>query len=111
MTRKARPALWVRGSKEFQARFGALDKDLDEYRAVDQTLSVLKNNILAGVQVPKKQWPRVYVKEYEINNLYKVDIRGGRRLTYTIVAEDQGCSVSMLDYFRSHKEYEVFFGY
>ncbi|MBI2184244.1 MAG: hypothetical protein HYU39_04710 [Thaumarchaeota archaeon] len=111
MSKKIRPARLVRGSKDFSAILIALDKASEEHKAIDEALSVLKENVLAGDQVPKDRWPRRYVNEYGVNNLYKYDLSSGRRLTYTIVAEDSGYSAVILDYFRFHKEYEKFFGY
>jgi hypothetical protein len=101
----------VRASRAFATKFRSLQQDSGEYLTVDTALSTLKQNIFAGVEVPKNVWPETYVKNHGIRNLYKLDIRGGRRLTYTIVAEKGGRSVIVLDYFGSHKEYEVFFGY
>jgi len=44
----------------------------------------LKANVSTGIPIPKKLWPKLYVKKYGINNLYKIDIRGGKRLTYRL---------------------------
>lgn len=88
-----------------------MEKNSPEYKAVDEALSALKVNVLAGIRVPKKQWPRVYLRKYGIRNLYKYDLARGRRLTYAIVAEQGETSVVVLDYFASHEDYEIFFGY
>lgn len=111
LTRKAKPAVRVRGSKDFLAVFQALNQSSAQYKVIDEVLSALKENVLVGVKVPKRQWPKAYVNKYGINNLYKLDLRGGSRLTYTIVAEGRGCSALVLDHFSTHKEYELFFGY
>ena len=111
MPKKARPAKNVKGSKDFWASLHVLDKSSDEYKTIDEALSLLKANVTSGTHIQKDRWPRKYVREYGINNLYKYDLSSGRRLTYIIVGEDDGCSVIVLDYFRTHKEYEEFFGY
>ncbi len=107
----ARPAARVIASRRFVKTLRTVGADSEEYKVIEQALSVLKENMFAGSKVRRKIWPQAYLKSYGINNLYKLDLRGGRRLTYTIAAETKGYFVIVLDYFGSHKEYEVFFGY
>lgn len=113
MIRKVRPAFEVKADRKgsFLAWFETLDKNSGDYKLVVDVLSILKANVSSGTQIPKDRWPRVYVKKYDINNLYKIDILGGRRLTYTILGDERGYFVIILDYFSLHKEYEKFFKY
>lgn len=110
MARRPEPAVSVKGSPFFSPVYGALDKGSSEYRELNEAFDTIKADVLSGDKVARSVWPEVYV-ERGINNLYKFNLKGGRRLTYTIVAEESGCSALILHYFRSHKEYEKFFGY
>ena len=103
----------VKASKEgnFLAWYQSLDVNSTEFGEVDEVLSSLKENATLGTRIPKDRWPKIYIKRYGINNLYKIDIRSGRRITYTILAEHDNCFVMILDCFLSHKDYEKFFGY
>jgi mRNA-degrading endonuclease RelE of RelBE toxin-antitoxin system len=84
----------------------------DEYlrRIVDKALDVLKENMFAGERIEKKKFPKYYVLKYGINNLYKYNLDGGNRLIYTLVADESGVAIVVLEVL-SHKEYERRFGY
>ncbi len=66
----------------------------------------LKANMTAGVKIPKPQWPRFYIRRYRINNLWKMDLLKGARLTYTILSEQGRWIVIVSEAFLTHKEYE-----
>ena len=87
-----------------------MKKGSPEYIELNEAFDTIKADVLSGDKVAKGLWPEVYV-EWGINNLYKFNLKGGRRLTYTIVAEESGYTAVILHYFRSHKEYEKLFGY
>lgn len=78
---------------------------------VDSALDALKANMTVGVKIPKPQWPRLYIRRYRINNLWKMDLLRGARLIYTILSEQGRWMVVVLEAFLTHKEYEERFGY
>lgn len=108
--RKPKPAVSVKGSPFFNPIYATVKKGSPEYVELNEAFDTIKADVLSGDKVVKGSWPDIYV-DWGINNLYKFNLKGGRRLTYTIVAEKGGCSAVILHYFRSHKEYEKFFGY
>jgi Txe/YoeB family toxin of Txe-Axe toxin-antitoxin module len=61
------------------------DKKLFQFmnRAIDD----LKKDPASGVKIPKKLWPKSYVKAYNITNLWKYDLPNASRLIYTIKRE------------------------
>jgi hypothetical protein len=79
-------------------------------RRIETALSELKADRTAGDHVPKKYWPKDYVKNWRINNLYKKDLGRDWRLTYTLVFDGAGVGVYVLEIL-AHKEYDRRFGY
>ena len=79
-------------------------------RIVDNGLNILKGNMFAGQRIEKSKFPKFYVQKYGINNLYKYNLDRANRLIYTLVADESGIVVVVLEIL-SHKEYEKRFGY
>lgn len=84
------------------------DKEL--YKFINRALDDLKNNPFVGVKIPKKQWPKEYVKKYEINNLWKYDLPNAWRLIYTIKGNGIEIVAIVLEWF-DHKKYTKKFKY
>jgi hypothetical protein len=110
MGKTPRLALHVRGSPAFVDYLNNLDKKSRLHRIVDEALTTLKENYAAGTQIQHALWPREYIRKYGIGNLFKLNLEGGLRLIYTILAEDSDISVIVLECL-THKEYEERFGY
>ena len=89
-----------RGRSEEQV----LGKDLDF--AIER----LKVNPFCGVKISRKLWPKKYVSEYGITNLWKYDLPKGWRLVYTIAGDRIEIISILLEWF-DHKNYEKRFGY
>ncbi|MFH1520631.1 MAG: hypothetical protein ABID61_03235 [Candidatus Micrarchaeota archaeon] len=53
-------------------------------RSIDSKIALLKANYSYGIQIPRKQIPRTYLENYEVTNLWKVDLSGYWRLIYTL---------------------------
>lgn len=66
--------------------------------------------MFAGERIEKRKFPKFYVQKYGINNLYKYYLDATNRLIYTLVADESGIAVVILEIL-SHKEYEKRFGY
>lgn len=87
-------------------------------RSIDSKIALLKANYSYGIQIPRKQIPRKYLDEYEINNLWKVDLSGYWRLIYTLKQPQRDQTeiniitiwLDVLDIIDHHK-YNKIFGY
>lgn len=110
MGKKPRSALHVRGSPAFIDYLSSLGKKSRLHRIVDEALTTLKTDYTAGIQIRHALWPPEYVRKYGLRNLFKLNLEGGLRLMYTIIAEEGYVSVIILECL-AHKEYEERFGY
>jgi len=77
---------------------------------VNETLDLLRMNYELGDRVPKRQWPRSYVRQLGLNNLYRCDLVEGWRLTYTLSFDGVGIRVDVIEVM-PHQEYERRFRY
>lgn len=84
------------------------DKQL--YDFIQRAISDLKKNPVCGVKIPKKLWPRGYIKKYQIKNLWKYDLPDGWRLIYSIL-EDKLMIINLILEWFPNKDYEREFGY
>ena len=110
MGRKPRPASHIKGAPVFAEYLAKLDKMSYLYKSIDGALTVLKKDCLVGVKIQQNLWPKRYLRNYGITNLFKFNLEKGFRLLYTVAAEDKGLSVIVLECL-NHKEYEKRFGY
>ncbi len=77
---------------------------------LDRAISDLKENPFVGVAVPRRLWPRDYVRHFSIDNLRKYDLPNGWRLIYTLKGSKVEIVSILLEWF-AHKEYEKKFNY
>jgi hypothetical protein len=66
--------------------------------------------MFAGDRVVRSKFPKCYVQKHGVSNLYKFNLDSGNRLVYTLVAEERGVAVVVLEIL-DHKKYEERFGY
>jgi len=78
--------------------------------AIERETENLKLNPHRGIQIPKDRIPQVYVKEYGVTNLWKINLPDYWRMIYTIVGNEIEI-ISILLEFMNHKEYNKIFGY
>lgn len=109
--RKRRPPDDVRGTPEFKAFYSSLDKDCKMYKIIKNCLASLWKDMLVGDKIEKRKWPKKYVKEYDIRNLFRLESTKECRLIYTIIAEGKKKIVCVIEFFSNHKEYNRRFGY
>lgn len=77
---------------------------------IERAIQDLKKEPTCGVKIPKKLWPKEYIKKYEITNLWKYDLPNAWRLIYTIQSDEVRIINIILEWFK-HKEYERRFKY
>jgi Txe/YoeB family toxin of Txe-Axe toxin-antitoxin module len=85
-------------------------EDQKLYKWINQALDDLEENAFYGLQIPKKLIPKIYIKKYKIDNLWKYDLPRGWRLIYS-VANNEVCVLSIILEWFSHKDYERRFKY
>ena len=107
---KGLPPHEVKGSEEFTAFYGSLDKNSEEYKRITVCIDAIKGNRQVGEKVQKDKFPKYYVRKYRITNLYRMEI-GDCRLSYTLIADGLKKVACILEYFPTHKEYSKRFGY
>jgi len=86
------------------------DSERELFKFIDQAMDNIEENAFCGIQIPKKLIPVVYVKKYEVKNLWKYNLPGGWRLVYSIV-DEKVVVVSIILEWMTHKEYEKRFKY
>lgn len=84
------------------------DKKLFDF--INRAIDDMKQNPTCGVKIPKNFWPKKYVQEYDITNLWKYDLPNAWRLIYTIETDEVKILNIILEWF-DHKEYERRFNY
>ncbi len=77
---------------------------------LERAFDDLKKDPFCGVKIPKKLWPKDYVKKYAIDNLWKYNLPNSWRVTYTVKADAVTILSVILEWF-DHKEYERRFKY
>ena len=100
----------VKAVQDVALSFSSLEKGSYLRQIVDKGLDVLKENMFAGARIEKSKFPRFYVQRYGVNNLYKYNLDRANRLIYTLVGDESGVAVVVLEVL-THKEYEKRFGY
>ena len=101
-------------TQKLKEQFGYLQKgrfeDQQLYKFINRALDDLKLNPTCGVKIPKKLWPKEYVKKYSVTNLWKYDLPSAWRLIYTIESDEVTIVSIILEWF-DHREYEKRFNY
>ena len=100
--------------KKLESEFESLKKgkfqDKKLYTFMDRAIKDLKKDPTAGTKIQKRIWPKTYVKQYSINNLWKYDLPNGWRIIYTVKTDEVMILNVILEWF-DHKEYERRFNY
>ncbi|MCK5282408.1 MAG: hypothetical protein KAK00_03285, partial [Nanoarchaeota archaeon] len=52
--------------------------------SIKQKIEILRDNPEYGIHIPKDRIPKEYIKDYDVNNLWKVNLSGAWRMVYTI---------------------------
>ena len=78
--------------------------------SIKQKIELLRDNPQYGVHIPKDRIAKEYIKEYDLNNLWKVNLSSAWRMIYTIRGSEVDIISLILDIV-NHKEYNKKFGY
>ena len=54
------------------------------FNSIKQKIEFIRENPEYGIHIPKNLIPRDYINNYDVNNLWKVNITGAWRIIYTI---------------------------
>ena len=84
------------------------DKKL--YDFIDRAIDDLKKDPMCGTKIQKKVWPKEYIQNYGITNLWKYDLPNAWRIIYTIETDEIKIVNIILEWF-NHNEYEKRFNY
>jgi len=78
--------------------------------SIKQKIEFLKDNPEYGTHIPKDRIPAEYIKIYDANNLWKVNLSGAWRMIYTIRGSEVEIISLILDIL-DHRSYDKKFGY
>lgn len=95
---------------EFELLKSGKFQDKQLYEFIGRAIKDIKSKPVCGVKIPKRLWPKVYIKMYNITNLWKYDLPDGWRLIYTI-KENEIMILNVILEWLNHKNYERRFRY
>ena len=99
----------VDGAPDFMKYYLNLtNKPLKKY--IDNAMDVLKLKPNAGNSIQRHRWPKKYVDEHDIANLFRYQLPDGYRLIYTIMSDYNKTTCLLIEVF-NHTEYEKRFDY
>lgn len=79
-------------------------------RSIKQKEEFLRANPQYGIHISKNKIPKEYIENYDVNNLWKVNLSNAWRMIYTI----RGNSIEIITIvlgLMDHRDYEKKFGY
>jgi len=91
--------------------YSSLNESDEFKKSIDNGLDALRENLFAGEMIRKRQIPKYYTGKFGVNNLYRLKLDRKRRCCYTIVADEEGFKVIVLEVFSDHKPYNKRFDY
>lgn len=110
-----KPSVIRFGDKTIEESFYKLEhgdeQEQEMFRLVNQAMDNIEKNAFCGIQIPKRQIPKEYTKQYGAMNLWKYDLPRGWRIIYTIRGENAIIVSIILEWFFTHKDYERKFHY
>lgn len=105
----SRFTITVRGEPKF-ASFYLNMRDAELKKRIGDVLDTLKEHPDAGDLVERSLWPDEY-KILSLDNLFRIEVGRSQRLTYTIRIEGKTLDVDVIEFFRTHKDYDKRFHY
>ena len=80
------------------------------YGWLDRAFSDIKKDYTCGILIPKRLIPRSYIKKYDIDNLFIVDLPLFWRMIYSLESDKIEIIAFVLDIF-DHDDYNKRFGF
>jgi len=100
--------------EKLQKAFDKLKVSKTEDRKIVEWLNKafydLEKDAFCSIAIPKRLIPKVYIRKYGIDNLWKYNLPRGWRLLYSVTKEGVEI-ISIILEWMNHKEYERRFGY
>jgi hypothetical protein len=84
--------------------------DLNLKNFIERAFCDIKENPFCGIQIPKRQIPKDYIKKFDIHNVWKYNLPNAWRLIYSIKGGEVIILTIILEWM-DHKEYERRFKY
>src|SRR3990167_4625058 len=79
-------------------------------RSIERVKELLKQNPFAGDQIPKRQIPLKYIKKFDVDNAWRIELADRWRLIYTITGNQIEIVTFVVDIF-NHRDYDKVLGY
>ncbi len=98
-------------NQKMELSFYSLKENDPLKHGIVRTVRSLKDDAFCGIQIPKRLIPKVYIRRYNLTNLWKYNLPLGWRLVYTVTADNQFEVICAIIEWFNHKEYEKRFGY
>ncbi len=80
------------------------------FRSIQRAKELLRKDPFTGNQVPQRLIPNKYIKKYDVNNIWRIELANRWRLIYTIRGGELEIINFIIDIF-NHKDYDKVFGY
>jgi len=106
-----KPSSVVFVNNKIERAFLKLGEDSEIKKFIQRAIEDIKNNAFCGIPIPKKLFPKEYVKKYNINNLWKYDLPDAWRLIYFITTPNKVEILAVILEWFNHKEYNRRFRY
>lgn len=106
-----RPSKVVFAEDKEEKEYSQLDENSDLKKNIKRAIADIQKNAFCGIQIPRKLFPKEYLKKYNIKNLWKYDLPDGWRIIYTITTPSKIEILSIILEFFDHKGYERRFNY
>ncbi|MBU2638727.1 MAG: hypothetical protein KJ955_07175 [Nanoarchaeota archaeon] len=86
------------------------DAEQKLFQSINHAFDMIQDDAFCGIQIPKRQIPKEYIRKYGIKNLRKYNLPEGWRLIYSIRREEIIVISLILEWF-DHKSYARRFHY
>lgn len=106
-----RPSEVVFAEDNLENEFNKLDESNELKKHIKRAIADIQKNAFSGIQIPKRLIPSIYIKKYDVENLWKYDLPNGWRLVYSILTPSKIEILSVILEWFNHKAYERRFRY
>ena len=86
------------------------EKDPNFYEHIANALRNIQEDATCGIKIQQRLMPKEWIKQFNIDNLYKYNLPNGWRLFYSLIGNEIEVLAIILR-FMNHKDYERIFKY